>query len=190
MDYKQKIRKHSIIQIVLFLVLIAVDQLTKLWVVQTLKGQPEVPFIKDAIVFRYLENNGAAFGFMKNKQILFYIITVFVLAIVVFICLRVRNRLDTYSELDGSLFKIKTFNSGIILNYTLAILGAGAIGNFIDRIAHNYVVDFIYFKFINFPIFNFADICVTCSAIFLVIFFLFVYKEDPNFNVFSSKKEK
>lgn len=190
MDYKQKIHKHSIIQIVLFIVLIAIDQLSKYWVVQTLKGKPDVPIIKDAIVFRYLENNGAAFGFMENKQILFYIITVVVLAIVVYVTITINKRLNSYIKLDDSLFKIKTFHNGIILNYALVILGAGAIGNFIDRVAHSYVVDFIYFKFINFPIFNFADICVTCSAIFLVIFFLFVYKEDTNFNIFSSKKGK
>ena len=147
-------------------------------------------FIKNVIEFQYLENNGAAFGFMENKQILFYIITIIVMAVIVFVWFRVRKRLNQYLLLENTLFVPKTFKNGIILNYMLVVLGAGAIGNFIDRIAHNYVVDFIYFKFINFPIFNFADICVTCSAIFLVIFFLFVYKEDPNFNIFSSKKGK
>ncbi|MBO4834677.1 MAG: signal peptidase II, partial [Lachnospiraceae bacterium] len=71
----------------------------------------------------------------------------------------------------------------------LVILAAGAIGNLIDRIAHTYVVDFIYFRLINFPIFNFADICVTLSAIFLIIFLVFIYKDDPEFTIFSKKKD-
>ena len=60
----------------------------------------------------------------------------------------------------------------------LSLLLAGAAGNFIDRITRNYVVDFFYFEWINFPIFNVADIYVTCSIVLLLIFFLFVYKED------------
>lgn len=189
MDYIKKIKKHSVIQVVLFIVLLVIDQLTKFLAVRNLKGQPGVPLIKDVLEFQYLENTGAAFGFLKNKQILFYIITLVVLFIVVFVWLRVRNSLKKYAKLDSSLFVHKTYKNAIILNYVIVILGSGAIGNFIDRIIHNYVVDFIYFKVINFPIFNFADICVTCSAIFLVIYFLFIYKEDANFTIFSSKNK-
>ena len=73
------------------------------------------------------------------------------------------------------------------LNYILVFLAAGAVGNLIDRIAHTYVVDFIYFKLINFPIFNFADICVSLSAVILVVFFIFVFKEDPEFVLLGGK---
>jgi signal peptidase II len=68
------------------------------------------------------------------------------------------------------------------------ILASGAIGNLIDRIRFQYVVDFIYIRLINFPIFNFADICVSVSAVLLVVFFIFIYKDDKNFPIFSSKK--
>ena len=54
----------------------------------------------------------------------------------------------------------------------------GAVGNFIDRIFRNYVVDFFYFELINFPIFNVADIYVTCGAALFFIVFIFVYKEE------------
>lgn len=190
MNYKKNINKHSIIQIIIFILLLVIDQLTKYLVSISLKGRPNVYLIKDVIEFQYFENRGAAFGFLQNKQILFYIITLIVFFVVIFVWIRVRNGLNRYSMLNETDFQKKTFKNGLVLNYVLSILCAGAIGNFIDRIAHNYVVDFIYFKIINFPIFNFADICVTCSAIFLVIFFLFVYKEDDNFNIFSSKKDK
>ena len=59
-----------------------------------------------------------------------------------------------------------------------AMIVAGAIGNMIDRIANRYVVDFLYFKLINFPVFNVAD-CYVCIAVFLfAIFAFFFYKEE------------
>ena len=56
-------------------------------------------------------------------------------------------------------------------------LFAGAVGNFIDRILHNYVIDFFYFSLIDFPIFNVADIYVTCAMALFIMLLLFYYKE-------------
>ena len=71
----------------------------------------------------------------------------------------------------------------------LSLIAAGAIGNMIDRIRFDYVVDFIYFVLINFPIFNVADIYVTVSTVILVILLLFVYKEeDLSFISFKQKR--
>ena len=64
------------------------------------------------------------------------------------------------------------------LQTALVFIAAGAIGNFIDRVSYNYVVDFLYFKLIDFPIFNVADIYVTVFAIYLAVLLLFVYKES------------
>ena len=61
---------------------------------------------------------------------------------------------------------------------------SGAFGNCIDRIRLNYVVDFLYFKLINFPIFNVADIYVTVAAFLLVILILIYYKEDDLERIF------
>ena len=58
------------------------------------------------------------------------------------------------------------------------LIVAGAIGNMIDRVVHQYVIDFFYFKLINFPIFNVADIYVTVTMILLLILILFFYKEE------------
>ncbi len=58
------------------------------------------------------------------------------------------------------------------------LLGAGAVGNLIDRMAQSYVVDFLYFKLIDFPIFNVADCYVTAGAILLAVLILFVYKDE------------
>jgi signal peptidase II len=77
----------------------------------------------------------------------------------------------------------------IKLHMALIFIAGGAIGNLIDRIRLDYVVDFFYFSLINFPIFNVADIYVTFSAVALVILLLFVYKEaDLEFLSFRTKK--
>ena len=64
------------------------------------------------------------------------------------------------------------------LRITLIFLIAGAIGNMIDRIVRGYVVDMFDFCLINFPVFNVADIFVTCSFVVIVILILFKYKDE------------
>ena len=87
------------------------------------------------------------------------------------------------------LFKTPDAKKYRILHLLLSLIAAGAIGNMIDRVRFDYVVDFIYFVLINFPIFNVADIYVTISTIALVILLLFVYKEnDLNFISFKQKR--
>ena len=66
----------------------------------------------------------------------------------------------------------------IPLHLLLIVIAAGAVGNMIDRLRLNYVVDFIYFSLINFPVFNVADIYVTLATAFLAIPVLFRYKEE------------
>ena len=70
-----------------------------------------------------------------------------------------------------------------------AQLFAGGIGNLIDRVGLKYVRDFIYVKAINFPIFNVADVCVTCAISLLVILIIFVYREK-DYEQLKSGKEK
>ena len=67
------------------------------------------------------------------------------------------------------------------------LIVAGAIGNMIDRVVHQYVIDFFYFSLINFPVFNVADIYVTLSAIALIIVVLFYYKEEDFSLIFTGK---
>ena len=68
------------------------------------------------------------------------------------------------------------------------MITAGALGNMIDRVAKGYVVDFFYFKLINFPIFNVADIYVTTATALLLIVMCFYYK-DEDFDVFRLRKK-
>ncbi len=64
------------------------------------------------------------------------------------------------------------------LRFILVLLTAGALGNLVDRLRLNYVIDFFYFELINFPIFNVADIYVTVGMGLLLILVLFYYKEE------------
>ena len=87
------------------------------------------------------------------------------------------------------LYKMPEEKKYRILHVLLSLIAAGAIGNMIDRIRLDYVVDFIYFVLINFPIFNVADIYVSLSTVALVFLLLFYYKEnDLSFISFKQKK--
>jgi signal peptidase II len=76
------------------------------------------------------------------------------------------------------------------LNLVMVALFAGAVGNLIDRVARSYVVDFFYFRLINFPVFNVADIYVTVAVIAMIFLFFFYYKEEDFETIFPSKKKE
>ena len=76
-------------------------------------------------------------------------------------------------------FKTPVQKKHFALRMVYLFLIAGAIGNLIDRILYQYVVDFIYFSLIDFPVFNVADIYVTCSVLVLCYLILIYYK-DPD----------
>lgn len=141
-------------------VLVAFDQYIKHLCVAGLKGQDPIVLIPGVLEFNYLENHGAAFGMLQNQQWFFWILTVIFIGIALWFFVRV-PKTKHYFPLIASV----------------TVLFSGAIGNFIDRISYKYVVDFIYFKLINFPVFNIADIYVTLSVIAMVALVLFVYKE-------------
>ena len=154
---------------------VAMDQFTKYLAITYIKDNP-ITILEGVFQLRYLENHGAAFGMLQNQQWFFLIITVVTLGIVTFIYLR--------------LPKEKHF---IPLRICLVILVAGAIGNMIDRIRFQYVVDIFYFELIDFPIFNVADIFATVSTLVLILLFLFYYSEedfDLIFQIFKSKRKE
>ena len=87
------------------------------------------------------------------------------------------------------LFRMPDDKKYNIMHALLVMVAAGACGNMIDRIRHDYVVDFISFVIINFPIFNVADIYVTVATFLFVILFLFYYKEN-DFDFLTFKQQK
>ncbi|MCD8069490.1 MAG: signal peptidase II [Lachnospiraceae bacterium] len=157
----------------LFILLIVLDRISKVWASNTLRGNPLV-LIEGVLELRYLENTGAAWGTLQGMQWLFYILTAAFLVLVVLEIMRLR-KYDKY----------------LPLIYTLTVMSSGAVGNFIDRLTLKYVIDFVYIRLINFPVFNLADCCITFSTAVLVLLILFRYSgADLDYIIPGSKAEK
>ncbi len=174
---KQFLNKNFIgIALIVLAALTALDQWTKALAVQHLKGQEPFVIWEGVLEFRYHENTGAAWGMLKEQQILFYVLTV-VFCVVVLV----------------EIYRLHKDIRYMPFVYTLLLVLAGAVGNFIDRLLNQYVVDFIYFKLINFPIFNLADCYITIS-VFIMVLLMFFYYSDEEFDriipIFSGKKKK
>ena len=149
----------QVITLVSVAVLVAVDQIIKLLVLEHLKPIGSFPLIDDIIQLNYAENTGAAFGSFGAHTNLLSIFT-FVLIVIGFVYLFFKKR-----KLDVEYICI-------------SLILAGGIGNLVDRIYHGFVVDYIEPLFIDFAIFNFADILVTCSSVALVIWLFYeIYRE-------------
>lgn len=144
----------------LFVILILIDRITKNLAVQYLRGN-EIELIPGVFSLHYLENRGAAWGMLQNAIWLFVVITIVVIAAMLYFYGRLPMERKYW-----------------LLRFTLILLAAGAAGNFIDRIIWHYVVDFLYFKYINFPVFNVADCYVCVAAVLLIYCLLFRYKEE------------
>ncbi len=155
----------QLIVVALIALLVGLDQLTKWLVVNTIGNGIPVPLIEGVFELQYSENRGAAFGIGHNQgpwvRWLFIILTTLIMGFILFLLLS--GRFKSY--------KLVTI-SGILIV-------AGGVGNLIDRFFRGYVVDFLYFKWIDFPIFNVADCCVVIGAILLLIFFFFIYEDKP-----------
>ncbi len=159
---KQFFQKNFIwISGVLLTCLVFLDQWTKSLAVQHLKGQAPFVLLEDIFEFYYFENTGAAWGILKGKQGFFYFLTIVFLAVILMEMNRLRKNIRF-----------------LPMNFTLLFMIAGAIGNFIDRVTQQYVVDFIYFKLINFPIFNVADCYITVSVPIAAILMIWYYSDD------------
>lgn len=166
-------RNSCIIGTVIVIILLIIDQFTKYLASMYLKDGHSLTLIKGVFQLHYLENRGAAFGMMQGMKIWFVIGTFLMLAVMMFVYYK--------SPME------KKFKWARLI---IIILTAGAIGNLIDRLRLDYVVDFFYFELINFPIFNVADIYVSCGMILLILFFFFYYKEEDIDRLIPIKKSK
>lgn len=152
--------KMLILDFVLAVLLLVFDQYTKFLAITKLKDHPAFVCWDGVLELRYLENRGSAFGMLQNQKIFILFVGFVFLAMILFFLLKLPEK--------------KKF---CVVHILLSFIIAGGIGNMIDRFRFDYVVDFIYFVLIDFPIFNVADICIVCGTICLFLLFLFVYKE-------------
>lgn len=147
--------------LILTTILVVVDQLTKYLTVQTIDLHEVIEIIPNVLSFTYIQNSGAAWSILEGKMWFFYIVTIIVIAFLLYY-------LYTEAKTDKIL--------GIILSIVLA----GTIGNFIDRLVFQYVIDMIKLDFINFPIFNVADILLTVGVGVLIIFTFYEERNTTN----------
>ncbi len=146
-------------EILVLLLGIAIDRFTKIWALNRLSKGPDIVILKDLLGFSYLENRGAAFGIFQNKLIFLVIITSIVMLGIIY-------------------FIIKYKPKSNLLRFSLMLIVSGAIGNLIDRLYYNFVVDFIVIHYKDvyyFPTFNVADMLVVIGTVLLAIY---IIKED------------
>src|SRR5574344_1494240 len=142
------------IYILIIIVGLILDRVTKIYATNNFIENPvQGPIIN----LTYLENRGAAFGILQDRRIFFILITVVIVLYLLYY-----------------FYKSYKTNPNI-LNIALAMIISGALGNFYDRLINVYVVDFIEFSFINFPVFNIADIFVTLGCALMIIYIIFIH---------------
>ncbi|MDD3052515.1 MAG: signal peptidase II [Candidatus Cloacimonetes bacterium] len=162
--------KSYMIAIFSVVILAVFDQYTKKMAQIHLKDQNPFIIVKNIFQLHYLENRGAAFGILQNQKIFFVISAILIILVIGFL----------YHKMPLSAKYIP-------LRICSILICSGAIGNMIDRVRLNYVVDFFYFELIDFPIFNVADIYVVAACILFAVLILFYYKEE-DLSCFSLKR--
>ncbi len=146
-----------LLYLILSILFVIVDQVVKIWIVNNFSLHDGMELIKGLVSILYVRNTGAAWGMFEGKMVFFYLITAVAVGTLLYL-----------------MFKEKGKSKLLLTAYSLIL--AGAVGNFIDRIRLGYVVDMFKFEFIDFPIFNVADICLTIGVIFL--FYYVIFKEQ------------
>lgn len=148
-----------IIMAVFAALIVAGDQITKFLVVQNIPLWDHVEVLPGIVGLTYVQNNGAAFSMLAGQQWLFAVIfAIFTVAVI--------------WEFWKKSLPFTTFE-----RFCIAAIYAGGLGNMIDRLRLGYVVDMIATEFINFPVFNVADIFITCGCIILILHLIFFNKE-------------
>lgn len=144
-----------IVNLILTVLLVAVDQGLKLWATANLQPVGSMPLIPHFIELRYLLNKGAAFSMLNGKQLLLIVVTsIALIAVAYWLFFQCRGTEKRWERA------------------AMLLVLAGGIGNLIDRVANGCVVDYLNFLFIEFPVFNFADICV-CVGVGLYLLYVF-----------------
>ena len=138
--------------------LVGIDHYTKFLVTNLIDLNSSIKVIDGFFSLTYVQNYGAGFSIMQNETLFFYILTPICLVIFVYLLLKAKDKLNKIA---------------------LLLMISGTIGNFVDRIVNIYVVDFLDFNIFgwDFPIFNFADICLTIGVFLYIIV---IFKEERN----------
>ena len=150
----------------IFVAILLLDLLTKEFIIKGL-----IPNVGDAvdvfpkfINFVYVKNTGAAWGMLAGRPIFLIVISLLVLGLLLaYYILRIK-------KLGGK--------TSVLFGISVGLIVGGCLGNMIDRIFLGYVRDFINFQFMNFPVFNFADVALTIGTIIMLVYFLFFFSKE------------
>ncbi len=149
---------------ILAFLLVVIDQLTKFITRADLDLGQSVTFIPGLLDFTYVQNTGAAFSILEEHTWLLTLLSAVVVVVI-------------------ALLAAKKFFTNRLGLLSATLIMAGGVGNLIDRVALKYVTDMIKTTFMDFPVFNFADCCITIGVVLLFIYVLFFYddkkKEAP-----------
>lgn len=151
--------KQAVPFLLLSTVMVLADQLLKIWVRGNLPLYGDRPLMPGFVGLTYVQNTGAAFSFLKDHTWLLAIVSVVVSALLVIMLLR------------GTL-------GHVVGNLALATTLGGTAGNMIDRVFFGFVTDMIHLEFVEFAIFNLADISLTIGAVFLFIYITFIWGKE------------
>ena len=182
-DMKRKTISIFLWDIILLALLIGLDQFTK-YLVQTHLYNKSVELVKGIFALTYSTNTGAAWGILSGKVDFFIVvcsILLFVIGFFLFRCIYIIQHLDIQMTLK------KKF---IWLQCLFVFLLSGACGNLIDRIRLRYVIDFLDFKLIQFPIFNVADCYVSISVLLLGLLLLSMKDEELSLLMPAKKQQE
>ena len=153
------------------LLLVLFDQGTKYFARTYLKNSPKVLW-EGVFSLHYHENRGSVWGILQGKVDILLIVSIILFALFIYVYIKMPKTKNYYP-----------------LFWILVFMGAGAIGNTIDRIVFGYVTDFFYFELINFPIFNIADCYITVCAFVMILLVFTLYKDDE-FTFLSPKRKE
>ncbi|MBR5289420.1 MAG: signal peptidase II [Erysipelotrichaceae bacterium] len=148
------------IEMLILLLIIGLDQLTKSWIESILQLHESIELIPGFFSLTYARNTGAAWSMLAGQMTFFIVLTSAVLCGLIWLMVKTPKE-STWTRISFSL-----------------IMG-GAIGNFIDRISFGYVrdfLDFILFGY-DFPIFNVADMAL-CIGVALLALVMLMDKEE------------
>lgn len=146
----------AVLYIILSIVILAADMVTKYFVQRKMEPYDSIPVIKNIFHITYVQNTGAAFSILKGKIFFFTAVSVIITLIIIFIMIK---------------YPIKEK----ILGIAMAMVLGGAVGNLIDRLRYGYVVDFLDFRI--WPVFNIADCAIVVGT--LILAYLITFRAEP-----------
>ena len=151
----------NILPMIAVVILILLDQGTKLWALASLKPIHNMTLVEGFMDLTFVENRGVAFGMFSGQRWFILLLTGIIAVGLIWFYVTMPKKKEYFP-----------------LRVSLVLVLSGAIGNIIDRLFRGYVVDFFEFTFFEWPVFNVADIYVVVGVILLALMIIFVVKDE------------